>query len=135
MADPQKPDPHEPWCAKCLAHNNFYKANVGAFGEPSTIIYRCADCKDKMIVPFRRKKFGPSAALALIACFTVIVVGSFLLYDYMENSVPRNFFTNMVIPLMSVGICVSTFTGFLIYLPYYRWKKWAKERGWEEEKT
>ena len=137
MVDPQKPDPNVFWCKKCRCHGEFVEKEQSASDSQGTSSWDIKCCKIcdaeggepkelKEDLIFSAKLFG-----GIILFIDVIIIAC--IYKGVELTNPT---------FILVAISASLFLFALLWLAprvgdiscYLKWKKWAKERGWEEEK-
>jgi len=139
MVDPQKPDPSLFWCKKCQSHSDYVKkaevVHEGGGVSYTKRVKRCVICDASGNVPIRCKKSAVDNAkkmgkVALVLNVIIIIWGTFK-WGFYEGFLQGIF----LCPLASVLL-----GGLFIWLPYnaakmdfyIAWKKWAKERGWED---
>ena len=128
VADPQKPNPNVFWCPKCRCHGEIVEkerivSDSQGSGDSTQIIQHCIICDAKGGVPCEQKEAVWSGKVLAVIILPLAVI-CLLTRDSDPYSVPCFF---------SIVVWVATMW-LALYWPYYRWKKWAKERGWEEEK-
>ena len=136
MADPQKPEPNVFWCPKCKCHGDFV-VRTEVHNSPdssSTSEHKhCKKCDTKGGQPRELKEdtiwainfFG----FGILALFILILIVCAFMF-------PLSFLIE--ISYIFLGAYIFLLPLFLApYLrhirDYFKWKKWAKERGWEGE--
>ncbi len=136
MRDPQKPSYTARWCLRCKAHTEYTKHSYGS-GESRTTHYKCDVCNYHVTSPL-----GNIAAIALLLLVTAWINGFLIRFYINEWNVGM-----LLDPFYKFSLVfIHVFANFLLSVYYYiigkdhvseyrKWKKWAKERGWEEEKT
>ena len=141
MVDPQKPDPDVFWCKKCQCHGEFVEKVKRRYdserGHYTVRNDHCVICDEVGGVPIRGKEFAITDAKMLgIAALTLNVIC--ITVATFRWGFEKGFLEGIFLcPLLSVLL-----GGAFFWLPrnarsmdfYIAWKKWAKERGWEEVK-
>ena len=135
MVDPQKPDPKRRWCRKCRCHGEFVKKKKAIWRDgmsSETIkVNLCVICNRDGFVPNNLKKAAKKNAKIFGAVLLILNV-LFLIPAAFKLSFIEFLKGLFLCPLISILPIVGYF--WLHSLPFLDWKKWAKERGWEEEK-
>ena len=136
MADPQKPDPNRRWCRKCRCHGKFKYSTVSSTGADNYTItsqaHLCVKCNREGFVPSNLKKAATHNAkifgAILLILNVIFLIASASKLGFIE--ILKGLFLCPLISILPVG-------GYfwLHSLPFLDWKKWAKERGWEERKA
>ena len=139
MIDSQKPDPNAYWCMKCRGH--IADADVTEVEKRYPMIGKvhdlpivkgCRACSVEVGIPLECR----SESLGLLRWGIVIAV----VFEYwaISSAVTHGFDLEGIVMIFATPL-VFIFCG-LIYtlidetsLLWWKWKKWAKERGWEEE--
>ena len=134
MADPPKPDPNRRWCRKCRCHGKFKYSTVSSTSADNVRTTRqahlCVKCNREGFVPSNLKKDALRNAKIFGAVLLVLNV-LFLISAAFQLSFIEFLKGLFLCPLISILPVVAYF--WLHSLPFLDWKKWAKERGWEEE--
>ena len=137
MADPQKPKPNSFWCPKCRAHGPSERKTETRQtdrGSTSVTAYYCKGCGSKGGKPLDRRNsaYRFCKVWLLVGLASEVCVLIYGLYIAKGISLWATYMT-----------CLTVFIGLLVFclakvgmdiLLWHQWKKWAEERGWEEEK-
>ena len=133
VLDPQKPDPNRRWCREYRCHGKFVKKKKTIRGDDirreTIMVNLCVICNRDEFVPSNLKKAATYNA-KIFGAVVLILNGIFLLVAAFKLEFLKGLF---LCPLISILPAVGYF--WLYSLPFQDWKKWAKERGWEEGKA
>ena len=143
MADPQKPQYKKLWCPKCKAHSEYVEKRVQRGSETNRrteTVYDCVDCNKRMYVPREYKLSNQGKTVGcLCVYFPVASIGLFWLGLALKRSAEKNgdsveevmfLFGFIVLAFLGIPAGVTIWSA----VKHAAWVKWAKERGWEEEK-
>ena len=128
MVDPQKPNPNAPWCPKCEGHT-FYiiKHSYGKKGGGYEI---CRNCDTRMIL----SDVYSSARPFIYGC------GGFFILIIILSVIGINLASEERVSVFYLTLGASIAFGGMTFVSVWwnktreaKWKKWAKERGWEKE--
>ena len=133
MADPQKPDPNVFWCPECSGHTDYSETKERYYTEQgggTTVTLKCKACDSEGGIPKQAResiRLYAKCVFWLGIGLEAIAVG-FGIYE--------GFNTGVLIGIYSTPfICLFLWSLMQDQVVFWRkWKKWAKERGWEEEK-
>ena len=132
MSDPQKPDPNVLWCPKCRVHiTDADLCELKGYREEDTL-KGCKACRVEVGIPLECR------SESLMILWGLIVIGVVFETWIIIEAVSEGFdFQRIGMICMMPFILIFT---WLIYtwiqgtsLLWWKWKKWAKESGWEEE--
>ncbi len=134
VADPQKPDPNVFWCMECSGHTDYSETKESVSTEQGSydaVTLKCKACDTEGEIPKQVResiRLYAKCLIGLVIVFEAIAVG-FGIYE--------GFNTGVLVGIYSTPfICLFLWTFMQDQVVFWRkWKKWAKERGWEEEKT
>ena len=131
MAASQEPKYGKPWCWTCQAHKRYKYVRVSGDNHARKTI--CRSCGAMMWKPLSMNLEGVRFGCSLI--YFAPTIGFFAFFLWERRSAMDN---------GALFLVIATFVVFLILPPAYLlhwsarkyavWKKWAEERGWEEEK-
>ena len=134
MNDPQKPDPTVFWCKKCQCNCDFVVKQKSASDSQGTSTWEIKFCK------ICASEGGEPKELKEELIVSAILIGGIILFvdalilgaSYKQGAITNTSF-------MFVVTCASLFLFSLLWFAprigdifcYLKWKKWAKERGWD----
>jgi len=134
MVDPQEPDMRLYWCPQCCEHvdyNTIERRYTDSQGRSSrTDVDICKKCEsDNIFRPSRQEgKLESKGCLGVV----LIIAASLVVATLISNSKE----VGDLIYFLASLLLISIFAAVLFYVPSYfrlkKWKKWAKERGWED---
>tara|TARA_Y100001934_G_C11941671_1_gene580525 strand:+ start:97 stop:516 length:420 start_codon:yes stop_codon:yes gene_type:complete len=134
MVDPQDPDILANWCPQCCEHvdyNTIERRYTDSQGRSSrTDVDICKKCEsDNIFRPSRQEgKLESKGCLGVV----LIIAASLVVATLISNSKE----VGDLIYFLASLLLISIFAAVLFYVPSYfrlkKWKKWAKERGWED---
>ena len=134
MVDPQEPDMRLYWCPQCCEHVDYntierrYTDSQGRSSRKDVDI--CKKCEsDNIFRPSRQEgKLESKGCLGVVLIIAASLVVATLISNSKEVGDLIYFFASLLL--------ISLFCAVYFYVPSYfrlkKWKKWAKERGWEE---
>jgi hypothetical protein len=134
VVDPQKPDPDAFWCPECRAHGKCNRKTIeierGQGGYRTSTTLYCAECEVEGDIPQQVRKNIRFAAMILLGggmVFFAVQLGIGISEGFSQDTL---ILTVSSLPVAAVlWYCLQRKNIFLLM----KWKKWAKERGWEEE--
>ena len=134
MADPQKPKPNSFWCPKCRAHGPSERKSQTRQTLISITAYYCKECGSKGGKPLdlRNRVYSLCKFWLLVGLASEVFVLIYGLYIAKGDSLRATYMTCLTVFIVLLVYCLAK-VGMDILL-WHQWKKWAEERGWEEEK-
>ena len=138
MAVSQEPKYDKPWCWTCQAHKRYkyVQTSYGGSGERTGRKTICRSCGARMWKPFLMNLGGLRLGCSLM--YFVPVIGFFAFFLWSINAESSTSSTDLFLGIVVFVIFFILLPAYLLHLmarKYAVWKKWAKERGWEEDKT
>ena len=137
MRDSQKPDPKVFWCPKCRAHGKCNRKSKSVStehgGSRSITTLHCKECEAEGGKPLdlRNETYSVGKIILWVALGMEVV---WVILGLSGGHIDRNFFITILgTPIVGLATWL-VIQGKAIFF-WGKWKKWAKERGWEEEKA
>ena len=133
MVDPQEPDILANWCPQCCEHTDYDTIERRIRSSTTTRIHKIDICKvcgsEDLWCPSEQKgKLEKKGCLGVI----LTIAASLVVAPLISNSKE----VGDLIYFLASLLLISLFGAVLFYVPSYfrlkKWKKWAKERGWED---
>lgn len=134
MVDPQEPDILANWCPQCCAHTDYdtierkYTDSKGRRNRTEVDICKKCGSEDLWCPSEQKGKLEKKGCLGVI----LIISASLVVATLISNSKE----VGDLIYFLASLLLISLFGAVLLYVPSYfrlkKWKKWAKERGWED---
>jgi len=134
MVDPQEPDILANWCPQCCEHTDYDTIERRIRGSSGhSRIHKIDICKvcgsEGLWWPSEQKwKLEKKGCLGVI----LIIAASLVVATLISNSKE----VGDLIYFLASLLLISLFGAVYFYVPSYlrlnKWRKWAKERGWEE---
>ena len=133
MVDPQEPDTLANWCPQCSEHTDYDTIERRGYSGNYKFTQRIDICKvcgsEDLWCPAEQKgKLEKKGCLGVI----LIIAASLVVATLISNSKE----VGDLIYFLASLLLISIFAAVLFYVPSYfrlkKWKKWAKERGWED---
>ena len=125
---PKEPQSEKPWCKKCRGHTAYqekiHSQRTSNRHGVTSVSYHCKVCDNDMFKPKQWHNIFVGGAI-----FGLLMLPTFVYLLTSKHSIP----TWLLVVTGGLAL-VSVYMSFYSYLQYANWKKWAKERGWEEEK-
>ena len=141
MADPQKPQYDKPWCPKCKAHSEYVEKQenewAGGEGTRSVTVYDCVDCNKRMYVPRKYNLSNEGIHVRFLCVYYLVAsigIGLFWFGFDLKHSDQESWLMFLMGMFALAILTVPAGVTIWFAVKYAAWVKWAKERGWEEEK-
>ena len=133
MVDPQEPDILANWCPQCCEHTDYDTIERRIGSSTTARIHKIDICKvcgsEDLWCPSEQKgKLEKKGCLGVI----LTIAASLVVAPLISNSKE----VGDLIYFLASLLLISLFGAVYFYVPSYfkfkKWKKWAKERGWED---
>ena len=136
MRDPQKPDPNFFWCPKCRAHGKYDRKSKSVStdhgGSRTITTFHCKECEAEGGKPLDlRDEACSTGKIILWAALGLEVL--WIILGLSGGHINREIFITILVTPIACLVTWLCIEGKGIFL-WGRWRKWAKERGWEEKK-
>ena len=136
MPDSQEPKYSKPWCWSCEAHKRYiYVETTGSDHGTKGRKSICRSCGARMQTPLLMDLGGFKLGCSLMYFVPVICFLAFMGWKVWNmNTLTSS--TDLFLRIAISGALLILPPAYLLHRmarKYAVWKKWAKERGWEEK--